>query len=173
MYAVVGCGNCDALWVVEWDDAETAECPRCGRRHRRANLRPLARTPDADAARDARTALLAERQGHADAADSLPGFGDPDDRVREAVVPDEEYLASAGIDPGEVDGAGERAGSSGGGGRRAVVLRAVREGDAPTEAAVVESAADRGVDPAAARETLSGLVHEGAVTETDGRYRVV
>lgn len=172
MYAVVGCGNCDALWVIERGDgedaAETAQCPRCGTEHRRENLRPLAATGTADEAREARTALLAERRGAGDV--SLPGFGEGPP----AAVADDEYLAAAGLDPEAVAAAGDRAGPGGGAGgpdRRTAVLDALRELDAPTADDVAARAAERGVDPAAAREALAALVREGEAVESGGTYR--
>lgn len=171
MYAVVGCGDCEALWVVERgeDAPETAQCPRCGTTHRRERLRQLATAGTADEAREARTALLAERRGAGDA--SLPGFGDDP----AAAVGDDEYLAAAGLDPDAVAAAGDRAGPGGAGrpDRRTVVLEAIRELDAPSDGDVAARAAERGVDPTAARETLAALVREGEAVESGGTYRPV
>lgn len=180
MYAVVGCGDCDALWVVtdeeSEDAAETAQCPRCGKQHRRERLRPLASAETADEAREARTALLAERGGADDA--SLPGFGD--DAVSSgdgaSVVADDEYLAASGLDPDEVAAAGERAGPAGRADtpdRRTAVRNALADLDAPTEDDVAARAAERGVDPERARETLEKLVRAGEAVESGGRFRSV
>ena len=49
MYAVVGCSNCRALWVVE-DRPETTQCPRCRTSHRFGRLKAFAETDSADAA---------------------------------------------------------------------------------------------------------------------------
>ena len=165
MYAVVGCSSCAALWVVE-TDVETTGCPRCGRRHRFSQLKQFVTTEDADAARQARTAMLADRQDAGDVAADLAAAGDA---VDAPVVEDEEYLAGAGIDPETVVGDDEAAPTD----RRAVVEAAVRELPAPSEAAIVEYAADHGVDASAARSVLQRLVREGHVTAREGEYRLL
>lgn len=174
MYAVVGCGDCEALWIVE-GAPETTGCPRCGKRHRFDRLRRFAETEDQDRARSARAALLAERSGHGDAFEELGGFGDLEAAAEDAGVTDEEYLGGAGIDVDAVEAAGERArtGSGGGASRPAVVRTALRELDAPTEPAVVEYAAERDVPPEVARALLERLVRTGEASEDRGRYRLL
>ena len=61
MYVVVGCSACHALWIRE-DDGTTATCPGCRRTHQVSRLRPLFSSDSIDAARDARTQLLADNQ---------------------------------------------------------------------------------------------------------------
>lgn len=174
MYAVVGCGQCSALWIVE-DEPETTGCPRCGTRHRFASLRRLAETADEAAARQARGALLAERSGVGEPLDSVPTRDDlPDDFT--PAVSDEEYLAGAGIDPDAVAAAGERAEGGDrpvGRSRVGVVRQALRDLDAPTAAAVADYAAERGISEPAAVGVLDRLVDAGEVTETDGVYRLL
>lgn len=63
MYAVVGCPECEALWIVD-GRPNTTTCPRCSTRHQYDRLRKLTETPDLDAAREARTSLLADRTTH-------------------------------------------------------------------------------------------------------------
>lgn len=171
MYSVVGCRECDALWVVE-GRPETTGCPRCGTRHRFDRLRRLAETSDEDAARQARSALLAERSGHGEALAELGTYAEVAEQLDDVGVTDEEYLRAAGLDPEAV----ERAAEGPGGGptaRTEVVLAALRELDAPTEAAVLEFAAQRDVPRAAARSLLVRLVEGGEVSEDRGRYRLL
>lgn len=172
MYAVVGCGDCSALWIVE-GEPETTGCPRCGTRHRFASLRRLAVTDEEVAARQARASILAERAGGEAALEALPADAEVPDGL---VVTDEEYLAEAGIDPAAVEAAGERAVAGNRPDRTsrvAVVRRALRELDGPTAAAVAEYAHDRGVPEEAARALLDRLVDAGEATETDGEYRLL
>jgi len=173
MYAVVGCGECDALWVVE-GRPQTTGCPRCGKRHRFDRLRRLAETEHEDAARQARSALLAERSGHGDALSDLGSFDELGDAVEDAGVTDEEYLGGAGIDVEAVEAAGEAASGgrgAGGSSRPDVVRSALRELEAPTETDVVEYAAARDVPTEAARALLARLVDAGEATREGGRYR--
>lgn len=176
MFAVVGCGECDALWVVE-GRPQTTGCPRCGKRHRFDRLRRLAETEDEDRARQARTALLAERSGHGDAVEELGTFGELGDAAADAVVSDEEYLRDAGIDVDEVEAAGDRAGGGGHTARSSprpdVVLDALHELDAPTESDIVDYATERGVPPGAAGDLLERLVRRGEASEDGGRYRLL
>lgn len=175
MYAVVGCGNCDALWIVE-GRPETTGCPRCGKRHRFDRLKRFAETDGEDGARLARAALLAERSDHGEAFADL---GSPEELSKLAArnaVPDDEYLGAAGLDVAEIEAAGEGATSGRGShatSRGAVVRGALRDLDAPTRSDVLDYAADRGVPPDAAGDLLERLVRSGEASEDRGRYRLL
>jgi hypothetical protein len=174
MYAVVGCSECHALWLLaDPRTAETATCPRCGRRHRTANLKRLHTAESRDAAREARASMLADRAGAGDAFEATPPVSDPDDAATDPVVDDREYLDAAGIDPDAAEAAGERAGGGGGESRSRpeVVRDAVRTLETPDEDDVVAYATDRGVPAAAATDLLDRLVRRGEVSESDGIYR--
>ena len=169
MYAVVGCGNCEALWVVA-DAPETTACPRCGKRRR------FAETDDEADARRARAALLAERSGHADATEAVEVAGDPGAPGDAAGVTDEEYLAGAGVDVEAVEGAGARAGRGDRPDRAPrdrIVRECLRDLEEPSAEEVVGCADARGVPPEATRDLLERLVRAGEASENRGRYRLV
>lgn len=172
MYAVVGCNRCGALWVVEGRPERTG-CPRCEKRHRFENLRKFAEADSADAAREARSRLVAKRAGHEDQLDSLDDFASLGESADGAGVSDEEFLRGSGVDADAVAEAGERAetGQGNSRSRRRVVLDALEELDRPTESEVVEYAADAGVHRGYVEEALERLCGRGEVTESDGRYR--
>ena len=68
MYAVVGCTDCENLWLLtDPHAAETATCPRCGRTHRTKKLRRFVEEESREAARQARSALLAKQGGNSEA----------------------------------------------------------------------------------------------------------
>jgi len=174
MYAVVGCSECRALWLLaDPRSAETATCPRCQTRHQTANLKRLYTAEDRDAAREARAAMLAERADATEAFEATPAVGDRDDPG--AVVDDREYLDAAGLDPEAVEAAGERAGGGDGRSRSRpdIVREAVRTLDAPDEGDVVGYAADRGVPETAAADLLDRLVRRGEASESGGTYRLL
>jgi len=175
MYAVVGCGECDALWVVS-GRPETTGCPRCGKRHTFDRLKRFVETEDEDVARQARAKLLAERSGHGEAFAELDSFDALAGRLSDVGVTDEEYLAGSGLDVEEVAAAGERAArglGTGTGSRREVIEAALRERDAPTEDEVVDYAAEHGVPAEAARRLLDGLVRAGEASENRGHFRLL
>lgn len=175
MYAVVGCNECGALWVVA-DRPETTGCPRCGKRHRYDRLKRFATTDDEDVAREARARLLADRAEHAEAFAEVAAYAELEADLDDAGIPDEEYLSAAGIDPAVVAAAGERASGGRPGGstsRREAVLVALRELDRPTEDEVVAHAAEHGVPAEYVRDALAKLVQAGEATETGGRYRLL
>lgn len=173
MYAVVGCTDCHALWLLaDPNSAETATCPRCGRRHRTAKLKRFATAEDRETAREARGAMLADAAGATDTFRSLPSVAEMDAETDAAVVADEEYLDAAGLDADEVAAAGEGSGS-GSRSRPAIVRDALRDLDAPDEADVVAYAAERGVPEDAASDLLDRLVRRGEVTEHGGTYRLL
>jgi hypothetical protein len=165
MYAVVGCGACHALWIVE-GRPDTTQCPRCRRRHQYGNLQTFAETETSDAAARVRSSMLAKRSDDGE-------FVDPDEIDLEGVgVSDEEFLSASGLDADEVSAAGERAEQgSRSRSRKQVVLDAIDEQDAPTGADVCAYAADAGVSEAYVEKTLEKLRRAGEVTVTDGVYR--
>lgn len=168
MYAVVGCSECGALWIVE-GRPETTSCPRCGRRHQFERLKNFVETDDEDHAREARAAMVAERGGEREAFDALGSFGELEAELDDAGVSDAEYLEGAGLDPEEVAAAAET--DDGSSSRRETVLDALGALDRPTEAEVVAYATAQDVPEGYVREALEKLVRAGAVTERDGRYR--
>lgn len=175
MYSVVGCRDCDALWVVE-GRPDTTECPRCGTRRQFSKLRTFAEHEDADAARQARAAMLARRQGESEAFASLDPFDALERQVEDAGMDDEEYLDAAGVDADAAADAArraERGSGRGGPGRVEVVREALRELDTPGEDDVAAYAREHGVDAEFAREALARLVRRGEASEQRGAYRLL
>ncbi|AXG05927.1 replication protein H [Haloplanus rubicundus] len=176
MYAVVGCTDCHALWLLaDPDAAETATCPRCGRRHRTAGLKRFVTAEDRETAREARAAMLADAADATDAFESTPSVAEMEVTTDEAVVDDAEYLDAAGIDPDDVAAAGESAtgGRAGSRSRPEIVRDALRELDAPDESDVVAYATDHGVPADAAADLLDRLVRRGEATASGGTYRLL
>jgi hypothetical protein len=172
MYSVVGCGRCGALWVVEGRPDSTG-CPRCETRHRFEKLKRFAETDSADAAREARSRMLAERGGHGEAHEALDDFRTLGTDTDRAGMSDEAFLRASGVDADAVAEAGERAeaGEGRSRSRRRVVLDALEELDRPTAAAVTRYATDAGVPEGYVEEALERLRRRGEVTESGGRYR--
>ncbi|WP_435077317.1 DUF5817 domain-containing protein [Halococcus sp. AFM35] len=166
MYAVVGCGDCGSFWVVE-GHPETTTCPSCRTRHRFESLKKFAETDAADAAREARTALLTGQSEHA--PDELDSFAELESRAEASGMTDDEYLERAGLDAERVREAGER--TTGSQSRMDVVREALTELDTPTEDDVVTYARERDVPADFTERTLEKLVRRGEVSEHRGRYR--
>jgi len=174
MYAVVGCSDCQALWIVE-GRPETSECPRCGTQRQYAKRRKFVSTDDEDHAREVRASILANRQGHGDAFAKLDSFAEMDEQVDAVGPSDEEYLEGSGLDADAVAAAGDRAGSGDGRSRsrQQVVRDALGELDEPTEKRVVAYADEHGVPADYTRRALEKLVRAGEATENRGVYRLV
>ncbi|WP_302081900.1 DUF5817 domain-containing protein [Salinibaculum rarum] len=174
MYAVVGCGECSALWIVE-GRPETSQCPRCGTTRQYKKRREFVTTEDEDHAREVRSSMLATRQDMGDAFAGLDSFAEMDSYVDDAGIDDETYLQASGIDTDEVAAAADRTerGSGGSQSRRETVTDALRTLDSPDEAAVVAYASERGVPAEYTRKTLQKLVRAGEATESGGRYRLL
>lgn len=173
MYAVVGCTDCSALWIIE-TGADTAECPRCSRRHQTDRLKYFVETDSETHARDVRSSMLAERQGEGDAFATLEDYGTLDDRAEEHIVSDEEYLSAAGLDPDVIAAAGEEATkSTGSRSRREIITAAIRELDHPTESEVVAYASERGISESVTQSILTKLVRDGEALEREETYRLL
>jgi hypothetical protein len=172
MYAVVGCTDCAALWLLsEPDSSKTARCPRCGRRHQTRKLRRFFEAEARDVARQARAELLAKKQGATEAFSDLETVAEMEARTRDPAVDDREYLEESGLDFEEVAAAGRDDSTSRT--RDQVVRDAIREGDRPDEDTVVAYAVDNGVPAEAARDLLETLTRRGEVSESRGRYRLL
>ena len=174
MYAVVGCGECEAFWVVESEPATTG-CPRCGKRHQYERLKRFFETEAADEARQARAALLADREGYSDAFSEVESFAEMDDRIEDSGIDDATYLEASGLDAETVAAAGERAegGAGNSSSRKEILTEAIETLDRPTEAEVREYATERGVPAADAERLLEKLRRRGAVSAASGRYRLL
>ena len=176
MYAVVGCNECAAMWLLtDPRTSDSANCPRCGKTHQTAKLKRFFESEDRDAAREARAALLAKKRGDSAAFAEIDHISELERAVDDAGVGDREYLEGAGIDADAVSEAGARAEGGGSNSRsRTEILRdAVRSVDEPTADDIVEHASERGVPADAARELLTKLTRRGELSESQGRYRVL
>jgi|AntDeeMetagen134_2_1112570.scaffolds.fasta_scaffold04343_4 hypothetical protein len=173
MYAVVGCGECSTLWVVE-GRPETTTCPTCETRHQYEQLAKFAETDAADAAREARTALLADRSDHA--PDDLDSFATLETRTENERMDGAAYLRESGVDTDAATAAGEHATSgpaAGSTSRLDTVRNAIQKLDQPTEAEVVSYATARDVPAAFAERALERLVRQGEASRTGGAYRLL
>ncbi|WP_114576184.1 DUF5817 domain-containing protein [Saliphagus sp. LR7] len=171
MYAVVGCGECSNLWIVE-GRSETSECPRCGTRRAFEKRKQFVETDDADHAREVRASMLAARQGQSDVFADVDSVSELEDQVEDGVIDDEAYLEGSGLDADEIAAAGDRdPRSPSGSSRKDVVERALSELDEPTESEIVEYADDHGVPADYVETALEKLRRRGEVSESGGRYR--
>lgn len=169
MYAVVGCTECNALWVVS-GRPETTTCPACGGRHRFGVLKKFVETDDADTAREARTRLLTARSDHAPA--ELDSFAELESRAEAGGLTDEAFLERSGLDAEEVTTAGERP-TGGGQSRMDTVREALTELDSPSEETILVYADERNVPREFTERALERLVQRGEVSEHRGRYRLL
>ena len=170
MYAVVGCGECQALWIVE-GNPEHSECPRCGRSRKYEKRREFVTTDDENHAREVRSSMLAARQGQSDAFAELDSFAELDEQVEGSGIDDETYLAESGIDPEEVAAAGSEESTTKS--REEIVREAISEQSEPTEEEVVAYASERGVPSSYTERALEKLVRGGEVSESRGVYRLL
>ncbi|MFB6252478.1 MAG: DUF5817 domain-containing protein [Halobellus sp.] len=177
MYAVVGCTDCEHLWLLKnARTAETATCPRCGRTHQTKKLRRFVEEEDREAARQARSALLAKQGGNSEAFAETAHVAEMERDIDDSGVGEREYLEGAGLDADEVAAAGERAseGPGGSGSTRLDVVRdALRTLERPTADEVADYAEERGVPGEKARTLLEKLARRGEASESRGRYRLL
>jgi hypothetical protein len=171
MYAVVGCNRCGALWLLS-NPGETATCPQCSRRHQTRKLKRFFASENREEARQARAAMLADRQGATESFGRLESVEEMERRLDDAGLEDGEFVEASGLDADAVAAAGDvsrpRSRS-----REDVVRDAVADQERPTEADVVGYAEDHGVPAEAARTLLERLRRAGEVSESRGRYRLL
>lgn len=176
MYAVVGCNECGMLWLLaDPATSDSARCPRCDTTHQTAKLKHLFESADREAAREARSALLAKKQGNSAAFADVAHVSELEAEIDTAAVADEEYLEAAGIDTEAVASAGKSDQNSTGS-HDDIVREAVQEAggeEQPSEAAVVEYAEARGVPARKASKLLEQLCRQGAASNHNGQYRLL
>ncbi len=170
MYAVVGCSECDALWILEGRQ-ETSQCPRCETTRAFEKRRQFVTTEDQDHAREVRASMLAARSDNDEAFAEIESFAELETQVESAGIDDDTYLEESGIDPDVVAEAGERTRSTRS--REDIVRAALRELDDPTEAAICEYAEARDVSPSYTERALAKLVRAGEASEHRGVYRLL
>jgi hypothetical protein len=175
MYAVVGCSDCGMLWLLaDPATSETAQCPRCETTHQTANLKHLFESPDRAAAREARSALLAKKQGDSAAFADVAHVSELEAQIESAAVDDEEYLTAAGIDAAAVEAAGESTNDSASS-HDDIIREAVKNAgdEQPSEDAIIAYAEARGVPSEKAGKLLEKLCRRGAAAKHDGQYRLL
>jgi len=176
MYAVVGCNNCSMLWLLsDPRGSKTAQCPRCQKTHQTKKLKRLFESDDRSAAQQARSALLAKKQGHSEAFADVAHVVDLEAQTDEPVVDDREYLEAAGLDADDVAAAGEGS-KTRAKPRDEIVRDAVEQsgdGDGPTADDIVGYATEQGVPAEKASELLQKLCRRGEASESGGRYRLL
>ncbi len=171
MYAVVGCDECSALWIVE-GEPETSQCPRCGKTRGHHKRRKFVTTDDENHAREVRSSMLATRQGHGDAFAELASFAELDDQVEQSGVDEETYLAESGLDVAEVQEAGTDD-SKQSQSREEIVREALEALSEPTAPEVLEYADERGVPESYTERALEKLRRSGELSETAGTFRLL
>jgi len=164
------------LWLLsDPRDSKTAQCPRCGKTHQTKKLKQLFESDDRSAAQQARSALLAKKQGQSEAFADVDHVADLETQATDPAVDDREYLEAAGLDADTVAAAGDQ--SAGGSQSRDEIIREAVEAagsdDQPTESEVVDYASQRGVPSEKASELLLKLCRRGEASESGGRYRLL
>lgn len=177
MYAVVGCTNCSMLWLLsDPKTATTAQCPRCQRTHQIKKLKTLFESEDRTAAQQARSALLAKKQGDSAAFAEVDHVADLEQQTDQPVVDDREYLEASGLNADEVAAAGDHSAGSQSKPRDEILREAVRTAggdDQPTESEIVAYAEKQGVPAEKTGELLIKLCRRGQASESGGRYRLL
>ncbi|WP_280537158.1 DUF5817 domain-containing protein [Halopenitus sp. POP-27] len=177
MYAVVGCNGCATMWLLtDPETSETATCPRCQKQHRTDRLKRFFESEDREAAREARSALLAKKHGDSEAFAEVEHASELAARAEDSGIDDREYLEGVGLDPDEIGSTDDHTasgsgGASGGRSRLDVVRDAVDAVEDPTEESIVSYATADGVPAEAARDLLERLRRRGEVSESGGTYR--
>lgn len=176
MYAVVGCTDCEALWIVEdLPAAKTATCPQCQRCHQAKTLRQLATESSHQAAQQARSALLAHQQGNSAAFASIGHISELESRLaqEETGVTDREYLSESGLDPATVADAEAKMTESVSSSPSPIdqVKAAIDTLGEPTESNIVATVAENGVEADRIRTLIEKLHRQGEITKERDRFR--
>lgn len=116
-FQILGCSECQWIWVVKQDDSrETVKCRRCEASRDASLARTLYETDDAAEAHDVRGAYLADRAGHLEDYEDVPAYAELDERWKATVHVDDprphEHPESHPTDPAQDDDSGPATRSS-------------------------------------------------------------
>ena len=162
MYDVVGCRSCEDLWIRE-GEAETSTCPRCGKRYAVNRLRVLASGNTIEAAREARSSLLAERSKH---GDFVAGYGELEASSSSVGISDDTYLGAFGIEIPESDSEPKL-------NKRDTILSLLVELSHPTKAQLISKASEHDIAPDYVEEVLDQLRQKGDVVRDGEEFRLL
>ncbi|RNJ25940.1 DUF5817 domain-containing protein [Halosegnis longus] len=166
MFSVVGCSNCDELWVVE-GRPDTTRCRRCGTRRQFSKLKKFAETDTAEAAKNVRSVMKQRQAGDDSDLDDFVTMGE---EAADAGIDDADYLDAVGVDSAAVAEAGTvESGRSLS--KREAVETALDELDRPTTDAIAEFAAEHGASRDYVERALDKLERAGEITASGGEYR--
>jgi len=113
MYAVVGCNECAAMWLLmDPQTSDSARCPRCGKTHQTTKLKRFFESEGPRGGPRGAAALLAKKRDESAAFAELDHVSELERAVDESGIDDREYLEASGIDADAVDEAGARAGGA-------------------------------------------------------------
>lgn len=82
---VIGCSNCEAVWLIEREqrrEQDRLSCPNCARSIDTASLSPLAHHEEYDVAAELRARILATRSGEIDRYEGMDDYGQQADDVK-------------------------------------------------------------------------------------------
>lgn len=171
-YSVVGCSNCDNVWIVDGHPERTS-CTMCNEQFKWKQLKKLFTTNDKEQAREARALKQAEVNGVDHIYESMLEKGMFDEDVEDAIA-DDEYLEQKGIDPEEVKEAGGGQASGGNQSDKEHVKDAIRKLDSPDDDDVVDYVEEYGVNRDKAYDLIDRLCRQGeAMRKRGGELRLL
>jgi len=175
MYAVVGCNECAAMWLLM--DPQTSDSARCPPLREDASddeTQAVLRVGGPRGGPRGRAALLAKKRDERGVRRTRPRLGARARRRRVGnrrprvprSVGDRRRRRRRGGRPREGGESDSRS-------RSEIVRDAVATVDEPTEENVVAHASDHGVPPPRRPEILTRLARRGELSESGGRYRAL
>lgn len=162
MYDVVGCRSCGNLWIRE-GVADSATCPRCSKRYAVDRLRVLASGETIEAAREARSSLLADRSKH---GDFVAGYAELEDTGGETGISDETYLDAFGIEIPEPANEPKL-------NKRQMIRSLLEELAHPTRERLIAKAAEHDIERQSVERMLDRLQKNGEIVREGNEYRVL
>lgn len=176
MYAVVGCGECQALWIVE-GKPERSQCPRCSKTRPFSSRRAFVTTDDKAHAREMRSRLLAAEAGHEETYERAGTVAELAEQAASAGVDDDSYLEGMGLDPAAIEASVDHGGTDSRS-RTEIVRDAITTlenapDEQPTRETIREYANEYGIPVDYTERMLEKMRQQGEVCANDGVYRLL
>ena len=153
MYSVVGCNNCQTVWIVEMHP-ENVKCPRCNKKHKFKKLRKFVETLDIDIARKKRSEWISKKMRN-----SISGWD-----IEDKNIDDNTYF----IGPDQIQEK-YRIGEN----KKDRLIRIIQESKGITEQEIIRKMENETGEKQEIEKQLEKLLYLGEITENRGKYRKI
>ena len=153
IYSVVGCNNCQTVWIIEMHP-ENVKCPRCKKKHKFKKLRKFVETLDIDIARKKRSELISKKMKNSTSEWNI---------IEKNIEDNASFIESDQMQ--EKYRVGEN--------KKDRLIRIIQESEGITESEILRKIENETGEKWKIEKQLEKLLYLGEITENRGKYRKI